>query len=233
MLSTPFPERIDAVKMFAREGTITAELALARLQRLIEQLASDQGTVAVDLRFGRDEEGRRVLAGTLDSTVKAACQRCLQEMDLDLHSSLSLFVVDTEEELQELRDDQDGVVMPEDGNLDVLALIEDELLLSLPMIPMHEDPACNQVLNALRQGGVAGEAVAESRPNPFAVLAGLKSAAGAAEKVKEKGREEKGREEKASNKKASDKRKTAQESQGSDPKPAGPDRKPGRNKQDS
>lgn len=171
MLSTPFPERIDAVKMFAREGSITAELPLARLQRLAGQLASDQGAVAVDLRFERDEEGRRVLSGTLGATVKVACQRCLQPMDLDLESSLRLFVVDTEDELQELRDDQDGVVMPEDGNLDVQALVEDELLLSLPMIPMHEDTACNAALNALRDG----EAPVESRPNPFAVLAGLKS----------------------------------------------------------
>lgn len=211
MLSTPFPERIDAVKMFAREGSITAELPLARLQRLTGQLASDQGTVAVDLRFGRDEEGRRVLSGTLDTTVKAACQRCLQEMDLDLHSTLTLFVVDKEEDLQQLRDDQDGVVMPEDGNLDVLALIEDELLLSLPMIPMHDDTACNQVLNALKEAGPNGEAVAESRPNPFAVLAGLK-ADSAKKDGKKKG--EAG----------------TTESKVASPKPEGQDRKPGKKK---
>lgn len=157
--------------MFAREGSISAELPLARLQRLTGQLASNQGAVAIDLRFIRDEEGRRVISGTLDTTVKVACQRCLQDMDLDLHSELSLFAVDDEEEFQKLRDDQDGVIVPEDGMLDMQALVEDELLLSLPMIPMHEDPACNAVLNALREG----EAVVESRPNPFAVLAGFKA----------------------------------------------------------
>ncbi|MDY6982095.1 MAG: YceD family protein [Pseudomonadota bacterium] len=135
------------------------------------QLASNQGAVAVDLRFIRDEEGRRVISGTLDTTVKVACQRCLQDMDLDLHSEMSLFAVDDEEAFQELRDDQDGVIVPDDGMLDVQALVEDELLLSLPMIPMHEDPACNAALNALREG----EAVIENRPNPFAVLAGFKA----------------------------------------------------------
>jgi uncharacterized protein len=171
MSSAPFPERIDAVKMFAREGTISAELPLARLQRLTGQLASNQGAVTVDLRFILDEEGRRVISGTLDTTVKVACQRCLQDMDLELHSEISLFAVDDEEAFQELRDDQDGVILPEDGLLDVQSLVEDELLLSLPMIPMHEDPACNATLNALRDS----EAEAESRPNPFAVLAGLKA----------------------------------------------------------
>lgn len=178
MSSAPFPERIDAVKLFAREGSITAELPLARLQRFSGQLSSNEGAVAVDLHFGRDEEGRRLLSGTLDTTVKVACQRCLQDMDLELHSTLELFVFDTEQEVAELRDDQDGVVMPEDGNLDVLALVEDELLLSLPMIPMHADTACNQVLNALREGE------ADTRPNPFAVLAGLKAAPAQTDKAK-------------------------------------------------
>ena len=169
MSSAPFPERIDAVKMFARMGSITAELPLARLQRFTEQLSSKDGKVAVDLQFGRDEEGRRLLSGTMDTTVHVACQRCLQDMDLDLHCNLALLVFDSEQELQALPESQDGVVMTEDG-LDVVALIEDELILSLPMIPMHADTGCNLVLNELKQG----EAAATERSNPFAVLAGLK-----------------------------------------------------------
>jgi len=84
-------------------------------------------------------------------------------------------VFDTEDELQigqrELPENQDAVTMQEEG-LDVIALIEDELILSLPMVPMHADPACNQALNALRQGM---DPVEEVRPNPFAVLAALKA----------------------------------------------------------
>jgi uncharacterized protein len=80
-------------------------------------------------------------------------------------------VFDTEEELEKLPETREGVVMAEEG-LDVVALIEDELLLSLPMIPMHDDPSCNRVLNELKEGGSAEE----SRPSPFAVLAALKTA---------------------------------------------------------
>jgi uncharacterized protein len=179
MSSAPFPERIDAVKMFARMGSITADLPLARLQRFSEQLSGDALTraIAVDLQFGRDEEGRRLLSAKLDGRVPVACQRCLQGMELELHSELSLLVFDTEEELEKLptgrEGSREGVVMTEDG-LDVVALIEDELLLSLPMIPMHDDPSCNRVLNQLTDGG--GAASNESRPNPFAVLASLKTA---------------------------------------------------------
>lgn len=172
MSSAPFPERIDAVKMFARMGSITADLPLARLQRFSDQLSGNaqERAIAVDLQFGRDEEGRRLLTAALDGKVRVVCQRCLQDMELDLHSTLSLLVFDTEEELEKLPESRDGVVMTEDG-LDVVALIEDELILSLPMIPMHDDPSCNRVLNQLKEGGGANE-----RPNPFAVLAALKAA---------------------------------------------------------
>jgi uncharacterized protein len=87
--------------------------------------------------------------------------------------------------VQELPESRDAVTMTEDG-LDVVALIEDELLLSLPMIPMHDDPACNRVLNALKHGE---DPAVESRPNPFAILAGLKAGAdGSAKPGKEPGK---------------------------------------------
>ena len=173
MSSAPFPERIDAVKLFARQGSITAYLPLTRLQRLTDQLSGETGHVAVDLKFGVDEEDRRLLVGTLDTRVLVTCQRCLQDLQLDLHCQMSLLVFDNEEALQELPESQDAVTMPEAG-LDVLALIEDELILSLPMVPMHADTACNENLNAINEGR---DTVQEVRPSPFAILAGLKTKA--------------------------------------------------------
>jgi uncharacterized protein len=165
----PFPERIDAVKLFARKGSITAALPLVRLQRLTDCLSDHKGQIEVDLHFGTDEEGRRLLSGTLHARVKVSCQRCLRDMDLDLDCPLHLLVFDTEQEVEAVPETQDAVALTEAG-LDVLALIEDELLLSLPMVPMHADINCNQALNALRQGStVEGTSAAK----PFAVLAGL------------------------------------------------------------
>ncbi len=175
MSSDPFPERIDTVKLFARLGSISAVLPLANLQRFTDYLSAQTGQVAVSLKFGADEGGQRLLSGALDTQVQVTCQRCLQDLKLELHCSLSMLVFDTEDELQEklqeLPESCDAVTMPEAG-LDVLALIEDELILSLPMVPMHADAACNKALTAFKQEP-APEAV--SRPNPFAVLAALKA----------------------------------------------------------
>ena len=67
--------------------------------------------------------------------------------------------------------------MEEDG-LNILEVIEDELILSLPLVPVHADVNCNAFLNALTQaetGAISKEKnVADEKQNPFSVLASLK-----------------------------------------------------------
>jgi len=173
MSPDPFPERIDAAKLFARTGTVKAALPLAQLERLSGFLTESGAEVIVDLRFTLDEEGRRRLEGSLAVPVTMLCQRCLQPMTLALHSTLNLRVVDDDAALRGLAADEDAVAMT-DGQLDLPSLIEDELILSLPLVPLHEDRNCNAVLATLREE-VAGT---ETRPNPFAVLATLKGKGG-------------------------------------------------------
>lgn len=63
--------------------------------------------------------------------------------------------------------------------LDLLALVEDELLLSLPLAPVHENDDCSEAWNSLREQSEALEReVVSAAPSPFAVLAQLKPAGG-------------------------------------------------------
>lgn len=185
MSRDPFPEHTDATKLFARNGSISAVLPVSRLERLQANLAdpgsADAREVLVDLEFGHDGQGRRRLQGSLQTNVVQMCQRCLQPMQQELHCSLDLLVLDSESELKELNELPDAaaaaldVIVDEAGELDVLALIEDELLLSLPLVPMHEDADCSAVLNDLKRKAEAADASGEGKsPNPFAVLAALK-----------------------------------------------------------
>lgn len=171
MSSDPFPTRVDAAKLFARDGSINAALPLDRLLRLTDCIADPQGEVTVDLQFGHDAEGRRLLSGTLDVPVRLICQRCLEALPRQLHCELQLLVLDTDAELRALPDEYDAIVA-EGGELDLQALIEDELLLSLPLVPMHEEQDCNEALNAIRTAET--DATGQERPNPFAALAGWK-----------------------------------------------------------
>ena len=172
MPSSPFPEHPDSGKLFARNGVIDAALPLSRLPRFLRCLQDAEGDVAVHLHFGHDDEGCRRVQGSLDVPVHLLCQRCLQPMELQLNATLDVLVVDDEagrERLEALRPEAEVLVDAEDA-LDVLALIEDELLLSLPAVPVHEDEDCSTELTRLRQEAATGN---EETAHPFAGLAAL------------------------------------------------------------
>lgn len=187
----PFPERVDASKLFARHGRIDAVLPLPRLSRLRPLLADDDGQVEAVMQFGVDEEGNKLLTGELKGKLALVCQRCLDSMPFVVDCSLELLVFESRAELvayqqshgqdslerdvivlDETADDESALV---DTNLDLLALVEDELLLSLPMAPMHDDEGCSEALLRLREQSEAAEQEAQAQVvSPFAVLAQLK-----------------------------------------------------------
>lgn len=100
------------------------------------------------------------------TTVTLQCQRCLQPLAQPLAVDRVFRFVDDEEEaarLDEESEDEDVLCTP--GSLDLPALIEDELILALPIVPRHE--VCPEPLP------LAVEAEDEA-PNPFAALAALR-----------------------------------------------------------
>jgi uncharacterized protein len=180
MPSDPFPELPDANRLFARNGEINAALPFSRLKRFSDCLSDPEGQVDVVLNFDLDEEGRRRLSGSLDAVATLLCQRCLQPLQVELHSSLKLLFVDSEAEVKQAsHTDADDVIVDKGESPDVLAIIEDELILSLPLAPVHEKDSCNTALNALRQETTAEKLGENSKDenrkqNPFAILATLK-----------------------------------------------------------
>lgn len=176
MSPDPFPEFPDALRLFARNGKINANLPFARLLRFSDYLFERNGQVTVNLNFEHDAAGRRHLSGSLASKVVLQCQRCLQPLQQDLNSSLDILVLDTEAELEELEalhevSNSADAVIGTDEELDILGIIEDELILSLPLAVVHEDEHCNTQLDALKQQ--ATEQLS-SKQNPFTVLSALK-----------------------------------------------------------
>ncbi len=99
----------------------------------------------------------------VSGTLSLACQRCLEAVpcDLDVDSLLELVPEGTELSQDELEDDTRDF-LPVVRELDVVELVEDEILLALPVAPRHE------------KCGLPGAADAGERINPFAKLSGLK-----------------------------------------------------------
>jgi uncharacterized protein len=170
---TPDPRRLDVARA-AREG-YTAEGAwpLAGFDRLREGDAVPEGDVHWSARAGaRPRAGaapeiRLWLAAR--AQVERTCQRCLQSMQLPLEVERQFLFVANEDLAAELDADNDQEdVLELTPRLDLHALVEEELLLALPIVPRHE--TCPQPLAA----AAPEPADAPTQAHPFAALARLR-----------------------------------------------------------
>ena len=141
MLAGPLPELLDHRKLANQQGIIEGSFPLQRLQRLGEMLVDQAGDVSLRLEFNKGEKGRTEVTGHLETKVKLECQLCLQPVTQTLSGALSVIVVSSEAELEQLEDEQDGVIHT-DKLISLAALVEDELMLMVPMIPRHEEGEC-------------------------------------------------------------------------------------------
>lgn len=130
---------------FARAGDEqSGEVRLSDLSRLADTVVSDEGTASYRIRGGMTA-GRPVLRLSIDTALMLRCHRCLlpyrQEMRID-----RVFPIARDEAQLALweRDDPLLDALVADPELDVLTLVEDEILLSLPVAPRHAEGECGQ-----------------------------------------------------------------------------------------
>ncbi len=165
----PLPRFIDPRK-FAQQGIRVQGLILASdLERFTEYQVLEAPDVKVALHFYVDEQRHKVIGGHVSCTAQLPCQRCLEPVSLDLDCSLNLGVVWDEEKAKQLPASLDPLILPEDGSTDIYQVVEEELLLALPMVAYHSYDCIDKALYS------CGEpAKPEPKENPFNVLEQLK-----------------------------------------------------------
>jgi len=144
-------------------------IPLLQFTRLQDLLVSQQGKLDCRLSGGRDANNLAYLQLQVKGAMPLLCQRCLQPFDFGVDIDLRYKIVRDEAQLpapEDEGDDEDFLLSQAD--MPVLELIEDELLLALPMAPRHADDVC-----AIAGGEAAANAL--KNPNPFARLEALKS----------------------------------------------------------
>ena len=102
-----------------------------------------------------------------DSIVRVECQRCLQPLNQPLQVDRHLRFVLGDDEAARLDEDSEHDVLALVARLDVIELLEDELILALPLVPRHE--VCPHPLAPAQVG--SPNATPDPRPHPFAALA--------------------------------------------------------------
>jgi uncharacterized protein len=172
------PHRLDMAGFALAEGRLQGDLPLARFPRLLQDalpLAADSPAQSVawsacgsrkSVVGGEDEIRLHLQAGT---AVQLTCQRCLQPMTVQIDVRPILRFVRGEAQAEALDEDSDEDVLALTPALDLLPLIEDELILGLPLVPRHG--ICPQPLPMSAGEEALGEA--DDEEHAFAGLASL------------------------------------------------------------
>ncbi len=157
------PELIDPLLCAAKGRHWQGKLALGRLGRLADMIANPaEDEVELDLRFHRD--GRTpVVTGHVRAGLKVTCQRCLEPVDIAVDQAVNLGLVTSLDEGALLPEDYEPLLVGQE-RIRLADIVEDELILAIPLIPRHE---------RCEMRGIRKDAL--ERPNPFAVLADLKT----------------------------------------------------------
>ena len=141
------------------------EVDLEDFPRLVESLANDRIDLKYKVIARLDPQRRKVVSCIIEGFVFLTCQTTLEAFRHDISIEDRLVLVDDEAQLPPIEEESDAEdYLVADGPLDVLDLVEDAVLLALPMVPRKP---------GLDEGGEAG-APKEPRESPFAGLASLK-----------------------------------------------------------
>ena len=147
---------------------LQGSIPLARLERVLPALCSQDGELQVLLELGVDPDGTRFLAGSIRGTVDLQCQRCLDSMGLPLNLKFRLGMVQDHADIHRLHERYEPLIVGSEP-MSVAEIVSDEVLLALPLVPAHADEGkCHEFVKDYQPPQ------AEKRDNPFAVLADLK-----------------------------------------------------------
>ncbi|MDR0770157.1 MAG: DUF177 domain-containing protein [Burkholderiales bacterium] len=135
--------RIDVFRFIEAGNVCSGKVSIARLERLFDRLPetvdpAEAGTLDWQVRGLHDGLGHPALEIAVEGTFPLVCQRCLQPLSWPVAQRTVVLVARTPEALAELDDEVEQEVILGSNSLEVLALVEDELLLSLPFAPKHE-----------------------------------------------------------------------------------------------
>ncbi|PSJ16576.1 YceD family protein [Nitrosomonas supralitoralis] len=162
---------IDSLDFVQNAGIRHGKIPMVELVRLHDLLFDQEGELTYRISGQFDKNTKPGLQLEAKGRIHLKCQRCLGELNytIDLKTFLLLAKNETELHLADEDDTIDAILAIPD--LDVVNLIEDEVILSLPISSRHADGECSTVKLKLAEDNLIGN---KKSAHPFAVLATLK-----------------------------------------------------------
>ena len=166
-MSAEVPEVLDAWRMVAARRGFEGRLPLSSMERLRGSLVDTEGEVRFAIEFDHDALKLPFAELRIDAQLPLECQRSLQRFLYPVKLSQRLGLIRDEADEAALPEGYEPLLVPADGLLQPAVLVEDELILALPTVPVM--PGSEAVE---RDFDPDQEALRQA--SPFAALAGLK-----------------------------------------------------------
>lgn len=157
------PATVDPIKLAESGARLTGELPVKAMGRLRAQCLDEGGTVSISLSFERSgDRGLGRMQGTIATSLQVVCQRCLDKMTLVVRAEPSVILIRAQDRDDLVAQVTDSLIV--DGPILLRNIVEDELLIAMPMVPMHDIDSC-----------LAGEyRHRQEQSKPFSALGELK-----------------------------------------------------------
>lgn len=174
MQKVRIPVTVDPVKSANKKQTfdgLVPAKTLTRFQGLLAQPSDRDPDVNVE--FGIDEQGVSYFAGSVTTTVKLTCQRCNEPFAVDIAAHFAYAPVSSKQSTDDLPERYEAIEVNEFGEINLHGLVEDELILAMPLVAKHDPKDCQVDRDAMTWGEIEEESKDDSE-NPFSVLQELK-----------------------------------------------------------
>lgn len=166
LMSTDQSRTINPQRLAKSGECLTGAINLDKMSRLTGLLQDYSGEIDFRLSFNIDEEEVYFIESEISGRVVMECQRCLEPVVVEIHRQ-SLLGIANDNDVIKILPQRYEPLLVENELLSVSELVEDELLLVLPLAPVHLTKEC--------QGSrLMDEVNANAKPSPFAVLADIK-----------------------------------------------------------
>lgn len=170
-MSAALPETIDAWRAVTARRRYEGLLPLSALSRLAPMLADTTGEVRYAIAFDRDERGSAYVEVVAEVALPLVCQRTLERFEFPVRIDQRLGLLRREEDEAGLPPGWEPLLVSGDV-LEPRAVLEDELILAVPLIPTRPDQA--SVAEPVWSTGGEPEAAPVPRASPFAALGRLR-----------------------------------------------------------
>ena len=170
-LNKSLPDQLKLFNFAKKEISLSGIYQISDFPKISEIASNKRDNIRVDLSFYLKNNKTPCVDGIIELDIVLPCQRCLDDLSIALEVNFNLAFVRHNQESEELESHEIYVI--EDEELATHDLISDEILLSIPMVPMH-DYNCIKEINEQ-------EIVEGKSENPFAILKKIKIADGGKE----------------------------------------------------